>query len=159
VLAGEFLKNAEEVLEQGVHPTVIASGYRLASVNAKEILKTLAKTVTLKDKDLLLKIAVTAITGKGTEASKDVFASLAVTIPLVSIRSIHQCLISALLPCYLFVVGILLSLFTRSLSLTFSIGSPSISVNSSSFVFSELYGSFVSSSRYISYFRFLGSNF
>jgi len=105
VLAGEFLKNAEELLEQGVHPTVIASGYRLASVKAKEILKTLAKTVTLKDKDLLLKKAVTAITGKGAEASKDVFDGLAVTIPRASIRSIHQCLISALLPRYLFVVG------------------------------------------------------
>jgi chaperonin GroEL (HSP60 family) len=78
VLAGEFLKNAEELLEQGVHPTVIASGYRLASAKAKEILKTLAKPVTLEDKDLLLKIAVTAITGKGAEASKDVFAILAV---------------------------------------------------------------------------------
>jgi len=47
----------------------------------------------------------TAITGKGAEASKDVFAGLDVTIPLVSIRSFHQCLISALLPHYLFVVG------------------------------------------------------
>ncbi len=78
VLAGEFLKNAEELLEQGVHPTVIASGYRLAAAKAKEILKTLAKPVTMEDKDLLLKIAVTAITGKGAEASKDVFAILAV---------------------------------------------------------------------------------
>ncbi|HEX7574761.1 MAG TPA: thermosome subunit beta [Candidatus Methanoperedens sp.] len=78
VLAGEFLKNAEELLEQGVHPTVIASGYRLASIKAREILKTLAKPVTSKDRDLLLKIAATAITGKGAEASKDVFAKLTV---------------------------------------------------------------------------------
>ncbi len=78
VLAGEFLKNAEDLLEQGVHPTVIASGYRLASIKAKEILHTLAKRVTVDDKDLLLKIAATAITGKGAEASKDVFANLAV---------------------------------------------------------------------------------
>jgi len=78
VLAGEFLKNAEELLELGVHPTIIVSGYRLASAKAKEILKTLTKPVTFEDKDLLLKIAVTAITGKGPEASKDVFASLAV---------------------------------------------------------------------------------
>ena len=78
VLAGEFLKNAEELLEAGVHPTVIASGYRLASIKAKEILQTLAKRVTVDDKDLLLKIAATAITGKGAEASKDVFANLAV---------------------------------------------------------------------------------
>jgi len=78
VLAGEFLKNAEELLEQGVHPTVIASGYRLASIKAREILKTLARPVTSKDRDLLLKIAATAITGKGAEASKDVFAKLTV---------------------------------------------------------------------------------
>ncbi len=82
VLAGEFLKNAEELLEQGVHPTVIASGYRLASIKAKEILQTLAKKVTSDDKDLLLKIAATAITGKGAEASKDVFANLAVNAVL-----------------------------------------------------------------------------
>jgi len=82
VLAGEFLKNAEELLEAGVHPTVIASGYRLAAVKAREILQTLAKPVTLKDKDLLLKIAATAITGKGAEASKDVFANLAVNAVL-----------------------------------------------------------------------------
>jgi thermosome len=78
VLAGEFLKNAEELLELGVHPTVIASGYRLASIKAKEILKSLAKPVTSKDRDLLLKIAATAITGKGAESSKDVFAKLTV---------------------------------------------------------------------------------
>ncbi len=82
VLAGEFLKNAEELLEAGVHPTVIASGYRLASLKAREILKTLAKPVTVKDRDLLLKIAATAITGKGAEASKDVFANLAVNAVL-----------------------------------------------------------------------------
>jgi len=41
VLAGEFLKNAEELLEQGVHPTVIASGYRLASAKRKRSLKPL----------------------------------------------------------------------------------------------------------------------
>ncbi|MCX9082042.1 MAG: thermosome subunit beta [Candidatus Methanoperedens sp.] len=78
VLAGEFLKNAEDLLEQGVHPTVIASGYRLASIKAKEILKGLAKKVTADDKDLLYKIASTAITGKAAEASRDVFSNLAV---------------------------------------------------------------------------------
>ncbi len=82
VLAGEFLKNAEDLLEQGVHPTVIASGYRLASIKAREILQTLARPVTSKDRDLLLKIAATAITGKGAEASKDVFASLTVNAVL-----------------------------------------------------------------------------
>lgn len=87
VLAGEFLKNAEELLEMGVHPTVIASGYRLASIKAKEILQTLAKKVTNEDKDLLLKIAATAITGKGAESSKDVFTNLTVNAILAVVDS------------------------------------------------------------------------
>ncbi|MCZ7393752.1 MAG: thermosome subunit beta [Candidatus Methanoperedens sp.] len=82
VLAGEFLKNAEDLLEQNVHPTVIASGYRLASIKAKEILQTLAMDVDVNQKDLLFKIAATAITGKGAEAHKDVFANLAVNAVL-----------------------------------------------------------------------------
>ncbi|TAN38706.1 MAG: thermosome subunit [Candidatus Methanoperedens sp.] len=82
VLAGEFLKNAEELLEQNVHPTVIANGYRLAAAKAKEILQTLAVKVTAEKKDLLLKIAATAITGKGAEAHKDVFSNLSVNAVL-----------------------------------------------------------------------------
>lgn len=78
VLAGELLKNAEELLDQGVHPTVIASGYRLASVKAKEILQNIAKPVSMNDKEVLLKIASTSITGKGAEYSREVFAKLAV---------------------------------------------------------------------------------
>ncbi|MCE8426721.1 MAG: thermosome subunit, partial [Candidatus Methanoperedens sp.] len=78
VLAGEFLKNAEELLEQNVHPTVIANGYRLAASKAKEILQTLAHVVSADDRELLFKIAATAITGKGAEAHKDVFANLTV---------------------------------------------------------------------------------
>ncbi len=86
VLAGEFLKNAEDLLEQNVHPTVIANGYRLASIKAKEILQTLAMKVSADDKDLLLKIAATAITGKGAEAHKDTFANLAVNSVLAVVN-------------------------------------------------------------------------
>lgn len=86
VFAGELLKNAESLLEQGIHPTVIANGYRMASIKAKDILKNITKTVDIKatntvaanDRDLLLKIASTAITGRTAELSKDIFAKLAV---------------------------------------------------------------------------------
>jgi len=78
VLAGELLKKAEELLEQDVHPTVIASGYRIAADKAKEILKTMTFDVSVDNEADLLKIAGTAITGKGAEAVKDKLASLAV---------------------------------------------------------------------------------
>src|SRR3989339_506105 len=38
VIAGELLKNAEELLDKEVHPAVIARGYRLAETKAQEIL-------------------------------------------------------------------------------------------------------------------------
>jgi len=34
VITGELLKKAEEMIEQDVHPTIIAAGYRMASVKA-----------------------------------------------------------------------------------------------------------------------------
>src|SRR4030066_144362 len=45
-----------------------------------------AAKMILEDKDLLLKLAVTTITGKGAEASKDVFAILAVNAILAVVN-------------------------------------------------------------------------
>jgi thermosome len=78
VLAGELLKQAEELLEQEIHPTVIAAGYRAAAEKSMEILQTLAVKVTVKDEDLLRKIAITAMTGKGSQAARDDLAIIAV---------------------------------------------------------------------------------
>ncbi|MEE9525717.1 MAG: thermosome subunit alpha [Candidatus Woesearchaeota archaeon] len=78
VLAGELLKNAEALLEKNVHSTVIAKGYRLAADKAQEILESIAKDVSIKDTDILNKIAITAMTGKGAEGSKELLAELTV---------------------------------------------------------------------------------
>lgn len=79
VLAGELLKNAEDLIEKEVHPTVIAKGYRLAEAKAQEILNKIAVPVTEKDEDTLKKIATTAMTGKGAENAKEKLAELSVT--------------------------------------------------------------------------------
>jgi thermosome len=78
VIAGELLKKAEELIDQDVHPTILASGYRLAAEKAGEILAALAKDVSIDDEEYLINIAGTAMTGKGAEASKDVLAKIAV---------------------------------------------------------------------------------
>ena len=78
VFAGELLKNAERLLDQEVHPTVIAKGYRMAAEQAHKILNEISENITDKDHDLLIKIACTAMTGKGAEASKDKLSELAV---------------------------------------------------------------------------------
>ncbi|MGD0952945.1 MAG: thermosome subunit alpha [Methanotrichaceae archaeon] len=78
VVAGELLKQAEALLEQEIHPTVIASGYRDATDKAIEILKSMAVKVTTKDDELLRKIAITAMTGKGSQSARDELAMIAV---------------------------------------------------------------------------------
>jgi len=71
VLAGELLRNAEELLEQDVHPTIIEKGYGLAAEKAVEIVTALSRDVSINDDELLQKIALTALTGKGAEEGKD----------------------------------------------------------------------------------------
>ncbi len=78
VIAGELLKNAERLLEQDIHPTVIARGYRMAEAKAQEILLKMAENIGEKDDDALRKIAMTAMTGKGAEASKEKLADITV---------------------------------------------------------------------------------
>jgi thermosome len=86
ILAGELLKKAEEMLNQEIHPTIIAAGYRMASHKAKEILKGMVKTISEDDEDYLLNIAGTAITGKGAESAKDKLAKLSVS----AVRSVVE---------------------------------------------------------------------
>ena len=78
VIAGELLKNAEKLLENDIHPTVIIKGYRIAAEKAISLLNELSEKLTEKDNDLLKNIAVTAMTGKGAEISKEKLADLAV---------------------------------------------------------------------------------
>lgn len=89
VLAGELLKCAETLLESNIHPTVIINGYNLAATESKNILQTLAKSVNIEDKDLLLNIASTSITGRIGELSKETFINLAVNA-ILSVADIEN---------------------------------------------------------------------
>jgi len=78
ILAGELLAMAEELIEKGVHPTIIAAGYRNAAKKSTEILDTITINVSADDTEALNKIAATAVTGKGAEAYKESLSELAV---------------------------------------------------------------------------------
>jgi thermosome len=71
ILVGALMEQAESMLEQGIHPTVIAQGYRMGMEKALEIASGLSLKVDPTDKKTLLKIANTAITGKSIEQVKD----------------------------------------------------------------------------------------
>src|SRR5437667_420230 len=78
VLAGELLKRAEFLLDQGVHPTVINAGYKKAGERAREILNEISKPVDLKDTETLRKVAITAMRGKSLGGATEHFAKIAV---------------------------------------------------------------------------------
>ncbi len=78
ILAGELLKNAEDLLDKNIHPTVITKGFRLAADKAQELLLRSAENVDINDDDILNKIAMTAMTGKGAETAKEKLAELCV---------------------------------------------------------------------------------
>jgi thermosome len=76
VIAGELLKQAELLLDQNVHPTVIANGYKLASNKAGEILSSISEKKI--DDKLLKNVALTAMTGKNVGGVTDFLADMAV---------------------------------------------------------------------------------
>ncbi len=78
VLAGELLKRAEDLLDQDIHPAVIAHGYKLAAEKAMEVVDKISFEVTLNDLELLKKIAKTSMNGRGTEMGIDYLAKLSV---------------------------------------------------------------------------------
>ncbi|WP_092658713.1 thermosome subunit alpha [Halorientalis persicus] len=78
VISGELLAKAEDLLDQDIHATILAQGYRQAAEKAKEILEDMAIEVDEDDTDILEQIAATAMTGKGAENAKDTLASLVV---------------------------------------------------------------------------------
>ncbi len=76
IIAGELLKKSENLLDSDIHPTIIAMGYRKAAEKAQEILDEIA--IDDVDSEILLKVAMTAMTGKGTEAAREPLAKLIV---------------------------------------------------------------------------------
>lgn len=76
IIAGELLKKAEGLLDQDIHPTIVAMGYRQAAEKAQEILNVIS--IDADDRETLLKVAMTAMTGKGTEKAREPLAELVV---------------------------------------------------------------------------------
>jgi len=76
IIAGELLKKSESLLDMDIHPTIIAMGYRQAAEKAQEILE----DISIDDvgKETLVKVAMTAMTGKGTENAREPLAKLVV---------------------------------------------------------------------------------
>jgi thermosome len=71
VLVGSLMEQAEHLIVKKIHPTIIGQGYRMGMEKALAILDELAVNVDPYDRDSLLKIADTAMTGKSIESVKN----------------------------------------------------------------------------------------
>ena len=80
VIAGELLVKAEGLLEDGIATSVVVKGYRDATKKAIELLQDIA--IDADDKETLKKVAVTAMSGKGSDYAKDHLADLVVEAAL-----------------------------------------------------------------------------
>ena len=78
VLAGELLKNAGELLDQDIHPSIVIDGYEKALQKALEIIDNISIKVDPTDKEVLKNIARTALSSKVVAEYKDFLADLAV---------------------------------------------------------------------------------
>lgn len=77
ILAGELLSKAQELLDLGIHPTIILEGYRKAAKYAIDVLESkLAEKVQWNDKELLKKVSKIAMGSKLIAAAKDYLAEI-----------------------------------------------------------------------------------
>ncbi|MGH7340001.1 MAG: TCP-1/cpn60 chaperonin family protein, partial [Candidatus Rokuibacteriota bacterium] len=78
ILTGELLRRAEDLIEANVHPTVISSGYKMAAAKASDVMREVSNKLTIKDKDVLQDIALTAMRSKVAALGGAALAQIAV---------------------------------------------------------------------------------
>ncbi len=82
ILAGALLEKAEELIDKGVHPTIIVEGYNKAARKAVEFLDEFAEKVGPTNKEWLVKIARTSMQTKLVSREAQELAELVVAAAL-----------------------------------------------------------------------------
>jgi thermosome len=88
ILAGELLGKAEDLINKGVHPTVIVEGYGKAASKALETLENIAIPVKPTEKEFLKKVAATSMASKLVSENKEQLAEIAVEAVLHVARKV-----------------------------------------------------------------------
>ncbi len=85
VLAGKLLELGEELLEEGIHPTVVIDGYKKASEYALKVSEEIATQIDLS-KEQLLKVVSNALSSKVVAETRDYLAKLVVEAALQAVE-------------------------------------------------------------------------
>ena len=90
ILAGELLGKAEDLINKGIHPTVIVEGYSKAADKALETLENIAIPIKPTGKGFLKKVAATSMASKLVSESKELLAKIAVEAVLHVARKVGE---------------------------------------------------------------------
>jgi len=82
VLAGALLEKAESLIDNDIHPVIIADGYKKASMRAITLLGEISQKVEPKDRTILEKIAITTMQTKLVSVEASDLAKLVVDAAL-----------------------------------------------------------------------------
>ena len=85
VLAGKLLELGEELLEEGIHPTIVIDGYKKAADYALKVAEEIAKPIELT-KEQLLKVVSSALSSKVVAETRDYLAGLVVEAALQAVE-------------------------------------------------------------------------
>ncbi|KXZ51389.1 hypothetical protein GPECTOR_12g351 [Gonium pectorale] len=78
VICGALLKKCQELLEKGVHPTIISDAFSKAAGKACEILESIAIPVNMEDREALIKAANTSLSSKVVSQYSSLLSPMAV---------------------------------------------------------------------------------
>ncbi|GFR45499.1 hypothetical protein Agub_g6885 [Astrephomene gubernaculifera] len=78
VICGALLKKCQELLEKGVHPTIISDSFSKAAAKACEILESIAIPVDMDDREALIRAANTSLSSKVVSQYSSLLSPMAV---------------------------------------------------------------------------------
>jgi len=76
IFAGDLLRKSLELIDQGVHPSIIIKGFNLALRRILKELEDIGEEISLEEKPLLLNVVKTTLNTKNIVGDKDLFAEI-----------------------------------------------------------------------------------
>ncbi len=84
ILAGKLLELAEELLEEGIHPTLVIEGYKKAMDEALKIADEISRPIDVNSKEELIRIVSNSLSSKVVAEARDYLAGLVVDAALAA---------------------------------------------------------------------------
>ncbi len=88
VLAGRLLELAEELIDEGIHPTIIIDGYKKAMDYAIQVANEIAQPINVEDKNQLATVAMNALSSKIVAEAREYLAKIAVEAASIAVEKV-----------------------------------------------------------------------